>query len=219
MPAELVAIVERAMHRERDGRYGNVLELAADVRAFLAQRVVKAYRTGAIVEMKLWVRRNRALASSLAAAVLILAHGGPPPRPQKETVQRTASQLAATVRNFNQLSADVLYRRAIANEKELWPAWPHKVEAMERWLKDDCGKLLAMEPEIRRTIDDLRGQTTALPPEQVEADRRTHPRFAEFELLTKQVASLRYAQAIRAGQQQLVVPELSRSSRPSMRRR
>jgi hypothetical protein len=34
----------------------NTLELAADVRAFLAQRVVKAYRTGALVEMKLWVR-------------------------------------------------------------------------------------------------------------------------------------------------------------------
>ena len=75
VPAELVAIVERAMHRERDGRYPNTLELAADVRAFLAQRVVKAYRTGAIVEMKLWIRRNRALASSLAAAALILVAG------------------------------------------------------------------------------------------------------------------------------------------------
>jgi serine/threonine protein kinase len=59
VPAELVAIVERAMHREREQRYANTLELAADVRAFLAQRVVKAYRTGALVEMKLWVRRNR----------------------------------------------------------------------------------------------------------------------------------------------------------------
>ncbi|MFO1031241.1 MAG: bifunctional serine/threonine-protein kinase/formylglycine-generating enzyme family protein [Planctomycetota bacterium] len=75
VPAELVAIVEKAMARDREERYPNVLALAADLRAFLAQRVVKAYRTGALVEMKLWVRRNRALASSLAAAVLILVAG------------------------------------------------------------------------------------------------------------------------------------------------
>ena len=265
VPGELVAIVRKAMARDREERYADTAALAADLRAFLGSQVVKAYRTGALVELKLWIKRNRPLAASLAAAVLILVAGiagttvfakraaenltvaqanealatrraeenvllaaaqtkakdealeqkrradeaRVAETLAKETVQRTASQLAATVRNFNQLSADVLYRRAIANEQALWPAWPDKVEAMERWLRDDCGKLLAMEPEIRRTIDELRGQTAALTPEQVEADRRSHPRFAEFELLTKQVASLRYAQAIRSGQQQLVVPELS----------
>ena len=127
----------------------------------------------------------------------------------KETVQRTAVQLAATVRNFNQLSADVVYRRTVANEKELWPAWPDKVEAMERWLREDCGKLLAMEPEIRRTVEELRGQALPVTAELVQADQRSHPKFVEFELLTKQVASLRHAQAIRSGQQQLVVRELS----------
>ena len=38
------------------------------MRAFVAQRVVKAYRTGALIEMKLWVRRNKPLAASLLAA-------------------------------------------------------------------------------------------------------------------------------------------------------
>lgn len=223
VPAELVAIIDKAMQRDRERRYASTAGLAADLRAFLGSQVVSAYRTGALVELRLWVRRNKALAASLAAAVLILVAGiagtlwlanenavlAAAETAAKETVQRTAVQLAATVRNFNQLSADVLYRRTIGNEKELWPAWPDKVESMERWLRDDCGKLLAMAPAIRRTVDELRGQSLPWTPEQVEADRRLHPRFAEFELLTKQVASLRYAQAIRSGQQQLVVPELS----------
>ena len=265
VPAELVAIVDKAMARDREQRYGSTRELAADLRAFVDQRAVQAYRTGALVELQLWVRRNKPLAASLAAAVLILVAGivvsttlanenavlaaqktdlavaetkakndalaqkqradeqakanallaqektelAASETAAKETAQRTASQLAATVRNFNQLSADVVYRRTIANEKELWPAWPDKVAAMERWLREDCGKLLLMEPEIRRTVDGLRSQSLPLTTEQVEADRRSHPKFAEFELLTKQVASLRYAQAIRSGRQSLVVPELT----------
>ena len=75
VPAELVAIVERAMARERGDRYANVLDLAADLRAFLAQRVVRAYRTGALVEIHLWVRRNRGLAAAVAVAALTLVAG------------------------------------------------------------------------------------------------------------------------------------------------
>ncbi|MCA8974545.1 MAG: serine/threonine protein kinase, partial [Planctomycetes bacterium] len=47
VPAELVAIVEKAMARDRATRYGSTTELAADLRAFLDQRTVVAYRTGA----------------------------------------------------------------------------------------------------------------------------------------------------------------------------
>ena len=36
---------------------------------------MQAYRTGALVELKMWVRRNKPLAASLAAAVLLLVAG------------------------------------------------------------------------------------------------------------------------------------------------
>ncbi len=75
VPAELVAIVERAMERDREQRYGNVTALASDLRAYLDQRAVQAHRTGAVVELKLWVRRNKPLAASLAAAVLAIVVG------------------------------------------------------------------------------------------------------------------------------------------------
>ncbi|MCY2960276.1 MAG: serine/threonine-protein kinase [Planctomycetota bacterium] len=74
-PTELVAICDKAMAREPADRYASVLELAEDLRAFLEGRVVGAFEGGALAEARKWVRRNKALAASLAAAVLALGAG------------------------------------------------------------------------------------------------------------------------------------------------
>ena len=74
-PGELVAICEKAMARDPGARYANMMELAEELRAYLEHRVVGAYRTGALVELKKWVERNKALAAALAAAVLALVAG------------------------------------------------------------------------------------------------------------------------------------------------
>lgn len=74
-PAELVAVCEKAMARERDDRYAGMQALAEELRAFLEGRVVQAFATGAWATAKKWMQRNRALAASLAAAVLALAAG------------------------------------------------------------------------------------------------------------------------------------------------
>ncbi|MBL9078435.1 MAG: SUMF1/EgtB/PvdO family nonheme iron enzyme [Planctomycetes bacterium] len=212
VPAELAAIVERAMQRDREQRYGGVLELAADLRAFLDLRSVKAYRTGALVELQLWVRRNRSLAASLAAAVLILVAGIAAAwtfAKQAEEKQRVAAQKA---REFDQLSGMVMYERAVANEECLYPAWPEKAEAMERWLREDAGDLLEMRSDIERTIRNL--EELALPPtpEEQESDRRQHPRFVDLQALTDRVASLRHAKRLRAGAD-LTVPDLNQTER------
>ncbi len=70
---ELVAICEKAMQRQSTSRYGSMLELAADLRAFLEGRVVEAYETGTWAETKKWVQRNKALAVSLLVTVLAIA--------------------------------------------------------------------------------------------------------------------------------------------------
>ena len=72
VPAELAAICEKAMQRDRPRRYTTALEMAEDLQAFLEGRVVRAYKTGAWAEAKKWVRRNRALSVAAAAAVLAL---------------------------------------------------------------------------------------------------------------------------------------------------
>ncbi len=75
VPAELVAICDKAMARSPDARYTSMGDLADDLRAYLEQRVVQAYETGAVAELRKWVVRNRPLATSLAAGVLLLTAG------------------------------------------------------------------------------------------------------------------------------------------------
>lgn len=71
---ELASICERAMHSDPRQRYANVGKLAQDIQAWIEGRVVSAHATGAWVELRKWIGRNRALATTTAAAlVLILA--------------------------------------------------------------------------------------------------------------------------------------------------
>jgi len=75
-PAELVAICEKAMARSPVQRYADSRELADDLRAFMENRVVKAHRTGAVAEMRAWVRRNRGVAGAALAVLLAVVGGG-----------------------------------------------------------------------------------------------------------------------------------------------
>jgi serine/threonine protein kinase/tetratricopeptide (TPR) repeat protein len=75
VPAELIAICEKAMARDANARYADTLALAEDLRAYLEHRVVRAHRTGAWAEAAKWIERNRALAASLAAGVVVLLAG------------------------------------------------------------------------------------------------------------------------------------------------
>jgi serine/threonine protein kinase len=74
-PAELVAIAEKAMQRRPEDRYPTMMELAEDLTSFLDGRVVHAYETGAVAELKKWVRRNRLSAAALLAALLVALGG------------------------------------------------------------------------------------------------------------------------------------------------
>src|SRR5262245_4246998 len=75
IPAELEAICEKAMARDSAQRYGDTSAQAEDLGAYIENRVVRAYETGAIAEARKWIGRNKELAASLAAAFLILVAG------------------------------------------------------------------------------------------------------------------------------------------------
>lgn len=72
--SELVAICERAMARDPEDRYADMNALAADLRAYQEDRVVRAHQTGPVAEFVKWTRRNRAVAV-LAALMLITLLG------------------------------------------------------------------------------------------------------------------------------------------------
>lgn len=60
-PPELAAIAQKAMQRDMAARYQSASELAEELRAFLSQRVVAAYRTGLVTRLTKWVARNQVL--------------------------------------------------------------------------------------------------------------------------------------------------------------
>ncbi len=92
--SELVAIADKAMSRSRGARYGSVRDFADDLRAYTEGRVVRAHRTGVVVELRKWIARNRALAAALALALVGgLATAGVEWR---RTIEAAQSQLATS---------------------------------------------------------------------------------------------------------------------------
>ena len=72
IPTDLETIVLKAAARDPAHRYPSAIELADDLRRFLDDRPIRARRIGSLRLAWRWCRRNRALAGSLAAAVLLL---------------------------------------------------------------------------------------------------------------------------------------------------
>jgi formylglycine-generating enzyme required for sulfatase activity len=162
VPAELVAICEKAMAREPERRYADTLALAEDVRAYLENRVVRAYETGAVAELRKWVARNRGLATVSAAAILILVVGlivssslfvrakAETARADAKATEAKTNETIATAergradakaKEAQQRADDVLSLSAIQELKELeawadslWPAFPEKIADYDRWL-------------------------------------------------------------------------------------
>ena len=127
-PAELLAICEKAMAREPMDRYPDMGELAEDLRAYLEGRVVRAYRTGPIVELRMWVVRNKGLAASLAAAILLLVGGFATSLAYKARSDRNAElaeQRAVHLKNTN----DQLQTQTVLAERRSYMAFLKATQA------------------------------------------------------------------------------------------
>ena len=126
LPPELVAICERAMAREPNDRYADVGELVNDLRAYLEHRVVRAYRTGPVVELQKWVRRNRPMAGALAALVAAVVAMGFLVAWYQRAERRKAD------RRLEQYALASLLEEA----PHLWPATAAELESAEQWVRE-----------------------------------------------------------------------------------
>jgi WD40 repeat protein len=75
VPEELIAICEKAMARDPGDRYQTAGELARELGRYSEGRVVKAHRTGAVVELRKWITRNKALAAAIGLVILFFLTG------------------------------------------------------------------------------------------------------------------------------------------------
>jgi len=171
VPAELVAICDRAMARDPTQRYADTLAFADDLRACLEGRVVAAYETGAIAELRKWIRRNRTLASALAAAVVILVAAVAVTSSLWMLAKREAARADAKTdeardqrRLATQRADDVLSLSAARDLQQLevradalWPASPANVAAYERWLHDAHALVEGRPADAERGLPARRG--------------------------------------------------------------
>jgi WD40 repeat protein len=72
IPADLVAIAEKAMARAPGSRYPTMSKLQTDLERFLDGRVVAAHPVGAVARAKRWARRHPRFAASLVAVFVLL---------------------------------------------------------------------------------------------------------------------------------------------------
>jgi formylglycine-generating enzyme required for sulfatase activity/serine/threonine protein kinase len=152
-PAELVAICEKAMARDPEQRYADMSEMASDLRAYLENRVVRAHRTGALVEFRKWVSRNRAFALSTLAAILI-ALGG---LARSAYVQAREKRVTRELLRIAEIRSLPGY---LAKAELLYPPHPDRIGALEGWLHD--AEQLAARLEQYRT--ELRARAPASEP-------------------------------------------------------
>ncbi len=75
-PRDLLAIVERAMARDVDGRYPTAAALATDLRRFATGQLVSAHRYSRGERVRRLVRRHRGVLAIAAAAAIALAATG-----------------------------------------------------------------------------------------------------------------------------------------------
>jgi WD40 repeat protein/tetratricopeptide (TPR) repeat protein len=157
VPAELEAICDKAMMRELERRYANTLELAGDLRAYLEGRVVRAHRTGAVVELSKWVRRNRGLAASVAAAFLALVTGLSASLVLKARSDENASLAAERAVLAEDRRKEAEANKALAesnatraNEREEEARWQAYVASL---LAADTARRLNEPSNLRRALD------------------------------------------------------------------
>ena len=159
VPSELTAIVDKAMARPIPERYPDMTALARDLRAYLEGRVVTAHETGAWAELRKWVQRNRALAATAAAALLVVAALTAffVQRLQRERNVAMANEAAAeeerdrVLRLSDKRRLDVL----VAEADVLWPAHPENLDALRDWCVR-AERLLARLPLHEESLAEVR---------------------------------------------------------------
>jgi formylglycine-generating enzyme required for sulfatase activity len=184
-PAELVAICDKAMARDWSARYGDTSELAEDLSAFLEHRVVHAYQTGAVAELRKWIVRNRGLAGALAAGMLVLVIGLATSLVLKALAENRLDKLV-------QLSQLQDREDLLARADLLWPPHPESIAKYQGWIRE-AQALVADLPQHRARREELRRHALPLTEDERTAQRESLPDHAEVVRLEGEITCRRRA--------------------------
>jgi len=163
VPAELGAIVVKALAADRDARYGDASELATDLRRFLAGQLVAAHHYTTGERFVRWIRRHRLVAAITLIAVVAMTATAvvafrsvvtqrDQARSARALAEARAEELlvdrARSMVSIDPTSAVALLRR-LPPRSPLWPAAREIVRAavpagVERGLINELGHIYAL---------------------------------------------------------------------------
>jgi len=197
---DLEWIVLKAIDKERDRRYASASELAADIQRHLDDEPVLAGPPSRIYKMRKFVTRHRFGVGASILMVALLVGGLVTSlyfRARSEIKAREALEQAEVA---TQRANEVLSLSAIQDLKDLedrvdrlWPAEPENVPKYEAWLAD-ARRLIEGDPgdpvhgikkrpslaEHEAKLASIRARARPLTAEQIEADRKASPHYAEW---------------------------------------
>jgi tetratricopeptide (TPR) repeat protein len=112
---DLDAVVLRALEKAPEKRYASARELADDLRRYLASEPVTARRVGPLGRASRWMKRNKALAASMAVGVgtLAVVSGG---LVRQVIVERDDARILAKQNEQNAKLATMMMEQARAKE-------------------------------------------------------------------------------------------------------
>src|SRR6185295_2009714 len=135
-PRELVAIGRKATAVAPAARYATMANLAADLSAFVEQRVVHAHRSGALAEFRKWIARNRLAAAlfsaALIAGVAVLVVADAVARSRNVELSHARDAIAARLDDLFRLEASKSVHDLAASADSAWPIGPTQLPAMRR---------------------------------------------------------------------------------------
>jgi len=131
-PAELLAIVDKAMSPRPEDRYRDMLEIANDLSAWIEGRVVNAYDARMVTRWKKWRRRNRPLAYALDAIALLVVSS------ISVILYQQRDQIHEVRAANEKIEANSYMAKIAAADLELRV---HRAKAAKRWL-ETCEKEL-----------------------------------------------------------------------------
>jgi len=201
-PEELIAICEKAMARRKADRYPSMSSMADDLEAYLKGRVVKAYRSGVLAELGKWVVRNRALAFSFAALVLLAVgstlfgfHAAKKADTLSRSLASTQTELEERSKAFRSALGEkrrILQRFAdhglLRDLKKVFEDEGFAAFAvhgrLEDWIEKAQG-LIGRLPEHRKILEELRKRGRVEPVVRLEQCPSYHPYKSEIENILK----------------------------------
>ncbi len=214
-PAELEAICEKAMARKIEERYASMADLAEDLRAYLERRVVRAYETGPIAEMRKWIGRNRALAAAAALALVAIVAGlvgvavkNVALADANVAVTEQKNVAVARKAEFDQLAGVVLLERGKRAADELGAAVPERIASMEHWLAEDARRVDELARAARSTIAALEARALPWSDQDRARDRAENPKTPLLDSMRRKAMALRRARSVRDGTAVVELPPL-----------